>query len=84
MHIPAAQLADRIAEIQKFQSSPVVVYTFSAGPEAYAAAVALAQHGFKNVSVLAGGLFTVRWMASNVEGLKHLHNLVTDVPVENQ
>lgn len=84
VHIPAAQLADRIAEIQKFQSSPVVVYTFSTGPEAYAAAVALAQHGFKNVSVLAGGLFTIRWMASNVEGLKHLHNLVTDVPVENQ
>jgi rhodanese-related sulfurtransferase len=69
---------------EKYKTRPIVVYAFSANPEAYSAANALVQNGFKNVHVLAGGLFNIRWAASNVEGMYFLHELVEDVPAENK
>lgn len=82
--IPAADLAQRVAEIEKYKTAPLIVYAFSGSPEAYAAANTLVQNGFKDVTVLAGGLFNIRWTASNVQGMAYLHNLVENVPEENK
>jgi rhodanese-related sulfurtransferase len=82
--IPSADLDQHLAEIEKYKTAPVIVYAFSGSPEAYAAANTLTQNGFKDVRVLAGGLFNIRWTASNVEGMAYLHNLVENVPEENK
>lgn len=84
VNIPSANLPRRINEIEKYKTTPVVVYAFSGSPEAYDAANTLVQNGFKNVKVLAGGLFNIHWTGSNVEGMSYLHNLVEDVPEENK
>jgi NADPH-dependent 2,4-dienoyl-CoA reductase/sulfur reductase-like enzyme/peroxiredoxin family protein/TusA-related sulfurtransferase/rhodanese-related sulfurtransferase len=52
-HIPLGQLRQRMNELNK--ELPIVVYC-AIGVRAYNAARILMQHGFKNVSVLAGGL----------------------------
>jgi rhodanese-related sulfurtransferase len=50
----------------------------------YDAANTLLKNGFTNVKVLAGGLFNLRWSASNVPGMYFLHNFIVDVPDENK
>jgi rhodanese-related sulfurtransferase len=84
VNIPANELEMRIGEIEKYKSLPVVLYSISGTPEVYTAADNLVARGFKNVSVLTGGLFNVRWTAANVPGLQHMHNWVEDVPEENR
>lgn len=84
INIPSADLPARIGEIEKYKTSPVVVYAFSGSPEAYSAANTLTKNGFLDVKVLAGGLFNIRWTGSNIEGMSYLHNLVEAVPEENK
>jgi rhodanese-related sulfurtransferase len=54
-HIPAAQLAARLAEIAKFKEKPVIV-TDRAGARAAAACRVLRASGFKQVFQLKGGV----------------------------
>jgi len=84
VHIPSIDVNNRIGEIEKYKTLPIIVYAFSGTPEAYAAANTLVQNGFKNVKVLGGGIFNIRWSASNVQGLSSLHDMVEDVPEENK
>ena len=56
---------------------------FSASKEAHEAAAIMVRRGFTNVSVLAGGLFNIRWTANNVPGNASLAKMVIDVPAEN-
>jgi rhodanese-related sulfurtransferase len=84
INIPAADLQNRILEIKQLQSSPVVLYAFSSSPEVYDAANTLVKNGFTDVRVLGGGLFNLRWSASNMPGLYFVHGWVVDVPDENK
>jgi len=84
MNIPLKNLEANLQNISSFKDKPVIVYEFGGGQDSYAAAFTLVRNGFKNVMVLSGGLFNVRWTASNVEGLSFMHNWVEDVPQENQ
>lgn len=84
MNIPLKNLDANLQSIASFKDKPVIVYEFGGGPDSYAAAFTLVKNGFKNVKVLSGGLFNVRWTASNVDGLSFMHEWVVDVPQENQ
>jgi rhodanese-related sulfurtransferase len=55
LHIPLSQLKDRMGELAKLTSRPVVVYC-ARGQRSRAAAGALASAGFANIYMLAGGI----------------------------
>jgi rhodanese-related sulfurtransferase len=54
-HIPEAQLAERIKELEKFKSRPIVI-SDRAGTRAHAISGALRKHGFAEVFALKGGI----------------------------
>jgi len=54
-HIPEAQLAERIKELEKFRSRPILV-SCRAGNRAPAASAVLRKHGFGEVFTLSGGI----------------------------
>jgi rhodanese-related sulfurtransferase len=83
INIPAAAIEKNIAMLGD-KNNPIVVYHFAGGPEAFAAAKYLSNNGFKNVTVLYGGVFSIRWTAANINGQSHLNNLVTDIPDINK
>lgn len=84
LNLPAADLPDRIPTLQLKKTEPVVVYGFANGPEVFRAAQALTDAGYKNVSVMMGGLFNLRWRAANMKGYEHLGSWVVNVPPANQ
>jgi len=55
LHIPLSQLKDRVAELAKLTSRPVVVYC-ALGRRARGAAAVLANAGFANIYMLSGGV----------------------------
>ena len=83
INIPAAVIDIRIAELEKYKDRQIVVYGFSGDNESYDAANLLSQHGFKKVSVMATGLFDIRWSAANKKGMSDLKDMVVDVPEVN-
>lgn len=54
-HIPEAQLAERIKELDKFKTRPIIV-SFRAGGGAARVCDVLRKHGFGEVFVLRGGI----------------------------
>ena len=84
VHIPSAELVSRWKEIEMQKNKPVIVYAFSGNPEAFTSARILTENGFKDVRVLAGGIFNIRWTAANVRGMQHLNNRVVNVPEGNK
>jgi len=54
-HIPTAQLAERLKEIEKFKARPVIV-SCRTGSRAGAAADLLRKNGFGEVLILRGGI----------------------------
>jgi rhodanese-related sulfurtransferase len=84
INIPAAELPGRIATLQLKKADPVVVYGYSNQPEVFRAAQVLSEAGFRNVSVMMGGLFNLRWRAANLKGQDHLAKWVVNVPPANQ
>lgn len=84
INLPAADLPGRIPTLQLDKSKPVVVYGFANGPEVFRAAQALADAGYRDVSVMTGGLFNLRWRAANMKGYEHLGQWVVNVPPANQ
>lgn len=84
VNIPFSDLSDFSEQLQTYKKMQILIYDFSGGNDAYAAAQMLAANGFKNVNVLAGGLFNLRWTSANVKGQKNLSKLVTGVPEVNQ
>ena len=83
VNIPAAEINNRIAEIENFKEKPVIIYNFSGDADTYQVANTLRQNGFKNVNVLVGGLFDIRWTAANMNAQSYLNEFVTDVPADN-
>ena len=54
-HIPAAQLAERLKELEKFKSRPIIVVC-RADTRAARVAATLRKHGFGEVFALRGGI----------------------------
>jgi rhodanese-related sulfurtransferase len=54
-HVPQAQVAGRIKELERYKSRPIIVSDAS-GARAPAAAAELRKHGFGEVVVLRGGV----------------------------
>ena len=81
VNIPLTELSTRMKELDA--NRPIVVYAFSGSPEMFTAAKQLSANGFKNVNVLMGGLFNLRWRAANIKNKTQLLNWVENVPVEN-
>lgn len=54
-HIPAAQVADRMKELDKYKSRPIVV-NCQTGSRAPAVTAMLRKHGFPEVFTLRGGI----------------------------
>jgi rhodanese-related sulfurtransferase len=83
INVPAADISNRIAELQAYKNKDIVIYGFSSSTESFAAANTLSQLGFKKIIVLNSGLFNIRWTAANHKGEDYLKTLVTDVPEIN-
>jgi rhodanese-related sulfurtransferase len=83
INIPAAEIEKNIGSLSD-KNKPIVVYHFAGGPEAFAVAKYLNNNGFKNVTVLYGGVFSIRWTAANINGQSYLKDLVTDIPEINK
>jgi rhodanese-related sulfurtransferase len=54
-HIPEAQLVERMKELEKFKTRPIIV-TCRSGTRAAGAAAVLRKHGFGEALVLRGGI----------------------------
>ena len=63
LHIPAASLADRCAELEKFRDKPIVVVC-KMGQSAGAAAKTLRAQGFGRAQKLSGGM--MEWEAQKL------------------
>ncbi|MEP7266983.1 MAG: rhodanese-like domain-containing protein [Saprospiraceae bacterium] len=84
INIPMSDLTSRLGEIDKYKNKEVLTYTFSGNPESYASAKILSDNGFKEVKVMKGGLWNLRWRAANIKGESDMSKWVVDVPIENQ
>jgi rhodanese-related sulfurtransferase len=62
----------------------IVIYGFNAQPEIFEAAKWLKDEGYKDVSILQGGIWSLRWTSHNIKGKADLNNLVVNVPPENE
>jgi rhodanese-related sulfurtransferase len=63
IHIPLKQLPQRIGELDKFKSGPLIAYCRS-GSRTLGVGGVLKKHGFENVYNLAGGI--AAWQKSNL------------------
>jgi len=80
--IPFSELATATALPSK--SDPVVVYGFNSQNEIFNAAKWFKDQGYKNVYVLQGGIWNLRWASHNLKDKMYLNDLVINVPAENQ
>jgi rhodanese-related sulfurtransferase len=83
VNIPAAEIKTS-SQLPSSAGTYVVVYGFNSQPEIYEAAKWLKDLGYKNVGVLYGGIWRLRWAAHNVKGKEKLSDLVINDPAENQ
>ena len=80
---PISELEANSGDLDSYKNKMIVIYGFSGQPEIFETARTLASKGFKNVNVLLGGIWNLRWRAANIKGLANLRYLVVDVPEEN-
>lgn len=83
VNIPAAELKTT-SSLPKSKDTPIVIYGFNAQPDIFESAKWLKDQGYKNVSVLQGGIWSLRWTAHNIKGKAYLNDLVVNVPPQNE
>jgi rhodanese-related sulfurtransferase len=66
------------------KDTPVVLYGFNSQNNIFESAKWLKDQGYKNVSVLEGGIWRIRWVSHNIKGKAYLSDLVVNVPPENE
>lgn len=66
------------------KTQKIIVYGFNSQPEIFESAKALKDLGYKNVYILQGGIWRLRWAANNLKNKMYLNDLVINVPAENQ
>ncbi|MCW3116179.1 MAG: rhodanese-like protein [Chitinophagaceae bacterium] len=81
--IPAAEL-EGSSRLPQSKNNPVIIYAFGDPEYVYAAAATLKKRGYKNVSVLRGGIWYLRWASHNLKGKEYLNDWVINVPEQNQ
>jgi len=70
--------------IPSSKDAPVILYGFNSQPEIFEAAKWLKDQGYQSVSILQGGIWSLRWTSHNIKGKADLNNLVVNVPPENE
>lgn len=83
LNIPAESLKLTLDGLGTDKNIPIVLYTYGNGSELYEVANGLQQEGFTRISILAGGIFYLRWTAGNVKGQQWLKDLVVNIPESN-
>ncbi len=83
INIPFSELSTS-SSLPKSKDTPVVVYGFNSQPQIFESAKWLKDQGYKNVSVLQGGIWNLRWKAHNIKGKSYLNDLVINVPPDNE
>jgi rhodanese-related sulfurtransferase len=83
MNIPFTELKTS-ASLPQSKDAAIIVYGFNAQPEIFEAAKWLNDQGYQNVSILQGGIWSLRWTSHNIKGKADLNNLVVNVPPENE
>ena len=83
INIPYSELKTSTS-LPQSKDAPIVLYGFNAQPEIFEAAKWIKDQGYKNVSILQGGIWRLRWSSHNIKGKADLNNLVVNVPPENE
>jgi rhodanese-related sulfurtransferase len=83
VNMPVAELKKQAASLPYSKTEQIVLYTFGTSNDIFEAAKALSINGYKNVNVLHGGIFNLRWKAANLKGREGLKEWVENVPPEN-
>jgi len=83
INIPASEIKTSAA-LPSSKETPVVIYGFNSQPDIFESARLLKELGYKNVSVLEGGIWRLRWVSHNIKGKASLNDLVVNVPPDNQ
>lgn len=82
VNIPYSELA--ALSMPPANDDPIVVYGYNSENEVFLAAAWLTKQGHRNVYVLQGGIWNLRWASANLKNKIHLTSWVVDVPAENQ
>ena len=83
INIPANEL-NNSTSLPSSKETPVILYGFGDPEYVYTAAATLNRLGYKNVSVLRGGIWYLRWASHNLKGKEHLNDWVINVPEQNR
>ena len=83
INIPSSELKTSTS-LPASKETPIVVYGFNGQPDIFESAKWLKDQGYKNVSVLQGGIWRLRWVSHNIKGKAGLNDLVVNVPPDNQ
>jgi rhodanese-related sulfurtransferase len=83
INIPFAEL-HASNSLPKSKDTPVIIYGFNSQPDIFESAKWLKDQGYKNVSILQGGIWNLRWTSHNIKGKGYLNDLVVNVPEENR
>jgi rhodanese-related sulfurtransferase len=83
INIPFTELKTNCC-LPQSKDAVIIIYGFNSQPEIFEAAKWLNDQGYKNVSILQGGIWSLRWTSHNIKGKADLNSLVVNVPPENQ
>lgn len=83
VNIPFTELKTN-SSLPQSKDAVIVLYGFNSQPEIFEAAKWLNDQGYKNVSILQGGIWSLRWTSHNIKGKADLNNLLVNVPPENE
>jgi rhodanese-related sulfurtransferase len=83
INIPFAELKTNNS-LPQSKDATIIIYGFNSQPEIFEAAKWLKDQGYMNVSILQGGIWSLRWTSHNIKGKAGLNDLVVNVPPENQ
>jgi rhodanese-related sulfurtransferase len=83
INIPFTELKTN-SSLPQSKDAMIIIYGFNAQPDIFDAAKWLKDQGYKNVSILQGGIWSLRWSSHNIKGKEDLNSLVVNVPPENQ
>jgi rhodanese-related sulfurtransferase len=82
VNVPYADIAT--APLPPPGPEPVIVYGFNGENDVFNTAKFLQGKGYKNLYVLQGGIWNLRWASHNIKNKQYLNEWVVNVPPENQ
>ncbi|MES1220684.1 MAG: rhodanese-like domain-containing protein [Bacteroidota bacterium] len=82
INVPATEI-ESSSLLPPSKDNPIIVYGFGDPEYVYNAAATLTKQGYKNVSVLRGGIWYLRWASHNLKGKESLDDSIINVPDQN-